>query len=373
MRLGTCIALELVAAAGAVCGAAAGVMHASELAGAYLATPEAVAATTPTARAPAARPPGAFPMIEPLPRAELRVAVAPPAPPSVFGAPDAELLAPLGAARVTRTKWNHGGSSISLRLEFANGARAAFKPEQVHLQSDPRREIAAYRLDRMLGLGRVPPAKAGAVPFAEVIAGLDPAIRDHVAERLAKETIVRDGMLHGELSWWIPEIKPARIGSHVLDEPEGRGLMMSYFQLGAQIPDAERPLVAQLAACVMFDVLTDNADRWSGNNAVTSPDGAVFYVMDNTMSFSVARIGHEMNAGVLRRMLVFPRGFVERIRTLTEAALAEALEGGGGETRLGRLLSPEEIRAVIHRRDNMLKHIDQLIATHGEAAVLALP
>jgi hypothetical protein len=362
VRLGTCIALELVVAAGAVVGAAAGVMHASQLAGDYLAAPEARAAT----------PPAPAPVIAPLPGAELRV-VPPAPPPSVFGASDAELLAPLGAAKVTRVKVNLGGSSLSLRLDFANGARAAFKPEQVHLQSEPRREIAAYRLDRLLGLGRVPPAKAGAFPLADLIAAADPATRGTVTERLTTETRSRGGDLHGELSWWIPEIKYAQVGGHNVDEPAGRALWISYLQIGARIPAEARLLVEQLAACVLFDTLTDNPDRWSGNNVMTSPDGQVFYIMDNTMSFSLARIGHDMNVGVLHRIQVFPRGLVQRMRALTEERLAEALEGGAGDTKLGPLLGPEEIHAVIERRDHIMKYIDQLVAVHGEQAVLALP
>jgi hypothetical protein len=363
VRLGTCLALELVVAAGAATGAVAGVVHASRLAAAYLAAPEAAAATSTAA----------LPAIVPLPRAEL--IVAPPAlpPPTVFGAPDAELLAPLGAAKVTGVKLNQGGITLSLRLDFANGARAAFKPEQVHPQSDPRKEIAAYRLDRLLGLGRVPPAKAATIPVADVIAAADPASRGRVSERLAEEARSRDGVLHGELSWWIPEIKYARVGRFLADESDGRALWLSYLQVGARIPRAARPLVEQLAACVLFDTLTDNPDRWSGNNTMTSPDGQVFYVMDNTMTFSTARSGHEMNAGILRKIQVFPRGLVERIRALTEERLAAALEDGAGETRLGPLLDPAQIRAVIQRRDRILKHIDQLIAAHGEQAVLALP
>jgi hypothetical protein len=361
VRLGTCIALELAVAAGAVLGAAAGVIEATRLAADHLAAPEARAATT------------APPAIAPLPRAELRVVPPAPVPATVFGAPDAELLAPLGAAEVTRARWNHGGTSISLRLDFANGARAAFKPVQVQFHQEPRREIAAYRLDRLLEIGRVPPAKAGVVSLADVIAGLDPSVRERVAERLRTEVRIWDGMMHGELSWWIPEIRPAQIGPHLVDEPAGRARWIAYLQVGAEIPPEVRPLVESLSACVLFDVLTDNPDRWSGNNAVTSPDGAVFYIMDNTMSFSTARIGHERSAGTLRRIQVFPRGLVERIRALTEEQIAEAMQGGSGETRIGPLLTPDEIRAVIHRRDHMLKYIDQLVAAHGEPAVLAFP
>ena len=213
MRLGTCIALELVAAAGVAGGVCLGVMHLPRLADDYLAAPEARAATSAEAA-----------LVVPLPRSELRVVPVVPPSPTVFGASDAELLAPLGAAKVTRVKWNQGGTSLSLRLDFANGARAAFKPEQIHLQSEPRREIAAYHLDRLIGLGRVPPAKPGAIPLADLIAGIDPASRGQVADRLMKETTIRDGVLHGELSWWIPEIRQARIGAYGVDEPEGRAL-----------------------------------------------------------------------------------------------------------------------------------------------------
>lgn len=374
MRLGTCIALELVVAVGTVGGACVGVMRAAELATAYLGTPEASAATE-DAIAHAARAnsaPSTASLITALPSSELRVALT--VTPSVFGAPDAELLAPLGAAKVTRVKWNLGGTSISLRLDFANGARAAFKPEQIHLQSDPRREIAAYRLDRLLELRRVPPAKPGSIPFAEIIAAIDPSVRQQVAARLVEEATVRDGMLHGELSWWVPEIKQAHLGKHPVDEREGRALWTSYLQVGATIPAAVRSLVEQIAACVLFDVLVDNADRWSGNNTVMSPDGKVFYIMDNTMSFSLARIGHEMNVGILHRIQVFPRELVRRMRALTEARLARVLEADGESNgKLGRLLSPQEIHAVLERRDNIMKYVDGLIAAHGEEAVLALP
>lgn len=346
--------------AAAFAGAAVGVTLASRAAAGYLAEPVAAAAPGP----------GAPPLL-PLPAAVLRVPPpAAPAPaPTVFGAPDAELLAPLGVGPLRRAKLNQGGTSISLRLEFENGARAAFKPEQSYLHSDPRRELAAYRLDRLLGLGRVPPAKAAAIPLAAVLAAADPAAR----ERIAAETRPRGGVLHGELSWWIPEIKYARVGRFSADDPEGRALWLSYLQLGARIPPGMRALAEGLAACVLFDVLTDNVDRWSGNNLVTSPDDQIFYIMDNTMSFSTARHGREVTLAILHRAQVFPRRLVARIRALTEEALARALEGGAGDTRLGPLLQPHEIAAVISRRDHLLRYIDQLIAAHGEDAVLAFP
>ena len=306
-----------------------------------------------------------------MPRGELTVA-APEGPRTVFEAPDDVLLAPLGAAPVTRLKLNHGGTSLSLRVEFANGARAAFKPEQVHPQSDPRREIAAYKLDRLLGIGRVPPAKATRLSVEQLLAAVEPSHRTFIGNRLRDEAIAQDGMLRGELSWWIPEIKLAKLGRFRIDEKDGRDLWTAYLQVGAPIPEDVRPLVTQIAALVMFDVLIDNPDRWTGGNTVTSPDGGTLYFMDNTMSFTNLAFGGEQNLTAFRKIQVFPRKLVQRIRALTPDMLDRAL-AIDPDHGLGPLLTDVQKQAILARRDNMLRHIDRLILEHGADAVLALP
>jgi len=358
VRLGTCIALELAALAGAVGGVWFVASQGPELARAYIDSHEAVAATQ------ADLPAGA---VVPLERSRLAARWAPE---TVFGAPDGELLAPLAATPVARVKLNRGGSSLSLRLEFASGARAAFKPMQIHPQSDPRREIAAYRIDRLLGIGHVPPARSAAFAIDDVIAAADPASRSVTASRIEQESIPRDGMLCGELSWWIPEIKRVRIGGRYVDEPDGEALWAEYLQAGAAIPAELRPMLAQLAAVIVFDVVIDNSDRWSGNNTQGSPDDRILYFMDNTLSFSMHTIGHTANLARLYRIQVFPRGLIGRLRSLTAQAVAAAL---GHDDVLGALLSETEIRAVMSRRDHLVEYVDRLIADLGEDAVLALP
>ncbi|HEX3761598.1 MAG TPA: hypothetical protein VHW23_23030 [Kofleriaceae bacterium] len=357
MRLGTCIALELAALAGAVGGVWFVASRGTELASAYIASHEAVAATQ-------VDPAGA---VVPLERSKLAARWAPD---TVFGAPDADLLAPLAATPLTRVKLNRGGSSLSLRLEFASGARAAFKPMQIHPQSDPRREIAAYRIDRLLGIGHVPPARSAAFAVEDVIAAADPANRDVTGSRIEREAIPRDGKLCGELSWWIPEIKRVRIGGRYVDEPDGEALWVEYLQAGAAIPAELQPMLAQLASVIVFDVVIDNSDRWSGNNTQGSPDDRILYFMDNTLSFSLYTIGHTANLARLYRIQVFPRGLIGRLRRLTAEAVAAGL---GRDDVLGPLLSETEIRAVMSRRDHLVEYVDRLIAELGEDAVLALP
>ena len=393
MRLGTCIALELAVATSAVGGVWFGAGYLAGHAGDYLATREAVAASL-TRSAP-----------EPLPFSDLADAIAPLVIDNVFGVADAELLAPIGGQPVIKMKTNHGGTSLSLRLDFANGARAAFKPEQTHYQSDPRREIAAYRVDRMLGLGHVPPAKEIEVSVEEVLAAGDQGFRAYYAGRLAEEAISHGGKLRGTASWWVPEIKLAAIttprhGSAepnlAIDSPrrfaalrgsaepnlaidksridlkEGKDIWTSQMQIGAHMDPALRPFLAQISACVLFDLLIDNSDRWSGSNTAMSPDGSTLYFMDNTMSFSKAQFGHEINVLAMRRIQVYPKQLVERLRALTVEDLERVFEMPP-DSKLAPLLKPFEIKAVLARRDNMLKWIDALISRYGESAVLAFP
>lgn len=361
MRLATCIALELAVAAGAVGGVWLGVSRVAHVA---LHGQVAAAATTadPDVTLPA--------LVEPL--APARLPIAAPFVATVFGAPDDDLLAPLGASPLARAKLNHGGTSLSLRLEFASGARAAFKPQQVHPQSDPRREIAAYRIDRMLGIGHVAPAKSIALPVDELVGAIDPEGRPYTQARLAEEATIRDGLLRGVVSWWIPEIIDLKFHGAKLDEADGMAAWVALLQHGAKIPEADRGLVAQLSACVLFDVLIDNADRWSGSNTKGAPDGKTLYFMDNTLSFQPFTVGHESNVGVLHKIEVFSRSLVGKVRALSYASLVATLAGSdpGG---LAPLLTPLEIRAILARRDNAVRYIDMLIEQFGADAILALP
>jgi hypothetical protein len=342
-----------------------GVSHARDVAGEYLEMRPAEAAPVlamSTTAIDIAMPRATF--VEP-----------PPPPPkeriveSVYGSPDDELLAPVGEGKVTKIKLNHGGTSVSLRVDFESGGRASFKPEQIHPQSDPRREIAAYRLDRLLKIGRVPPAKSIIIPVADLIAAADPAYRSFIQERLAEEAIIRKGgVVRGELSWWVPEIKLAKLGTHRIDEKDGKAAWIAGLQIGAPVTEEERAMLAQISAVILFDVLIDNPDRWTGANTVMSPDSKTLYFMDNSMSFSTH--AHAVTSGALHRIQRFPRALIGRMRGLTREAVVAAL--GDGEV-LGPLLQDAEIDAILARRDGILEYIDHLIAKYGEDEVLAFP
>src|SRR5205814_10322727 len=86
-----------------------------------------------------------------------------------MGMSDELLLERVRTQPMVRFKFNHGGSSISFRVDFADGSRANWKPTQTNTQTIPRKEIAAYRLNCLLGLNAVPPAAPRAVSRAHLL------------------------------------------------------------------------------------------------------------------------------------------------------------------------------------------------------------
>lgn len=292
--------------------------------------------------------------------------------PTVYGAPDSELLAPLRQSPVTGCKLNLGGTSLSLRVDFQSGGRAAFKPDQIHAQSQPRREVAAYRVDRMLGIGHVPPAAAITVSVQELIASIAPSVRGAVGERIRNEALPKRGQLRGAASWWIPEIKVPSIGKYPIDSTDGIVTWRRYLAIGAERTPEITGFVSQISDMVLFDFLIDNSDRWSGGNARTSLDGKILYFMDNTLAFTRNKQAHSRTSTYLKRVKIFSRQLVENVRRFTREDLVAALSSPE-DAALAPLLSEDEIDAVMARRDLAIAYIDELILAHGADAVLAFP
>jgi hypothetical protein len=283
-----------------------------------------------------------------------------------LGMSDELLLERVRTQPIVRFKLNHGGSSLSFRVDFADGSRAAWKPTQTNLQSIPRKEVAAYRLNRLLGMNAVPPAAPRAVGRDELLTHLHP---DSMAAlpRIRAETVFGpSGKTMGAASYWIPVIKDSGF-----DTPDGQRVAQQWLTLGAPVPPDQRAIAAQLSDLIVFDFLTSNPDRYSGGNMKMSPDGTHLYFMDNTMSFFMDPDGNLRNRQALMRTQRFSRALYQALDRVTVPTLQQILAEETGTPF--EILMPAEIDAVVARRYLVRQYLDTLIAEYGARNVLAFP
>lgn len=285
---------------------------------------------------------------------------------SFMGLEDDRLITNMRSQAITRMKFNKGGSSLSFRVDFADGSRAAFKPAQTNLQTIPRKEVAAYRINRLLGLNAVAPATPRMVNRGDMFSHLH---QDTIPllPRIRAETIFDPrGNTAGVMMYWIPVIKDAG-----LDTPEGIAQSTQWLTRGQPIPDDKHSLAAQLSDLLVFDFLTSNPDRYSGGNMVTNPDGSRLYFMDNTMSFFIEPEGSEKTRAALHRAQRFSQRLFQALERISEDGLARLLsQASEGDYEI---LTKSEIRAVVQRRDYVKSYVGGLLASFGPGDVFYFP
>jgi hypothetical protein len=281
-----------------------------------------------------------------------------------LGMADELLLERLRNQRVARLKLNRGGSSLSFRVDFADGSRAAWKPAQTNAQTVPRKEVAAYRLNRLLGLDAVPPCVPRAISKEELFALLHPDTLPALPRIRAETIIGPNGRVAGAASYWIPVIKDSD-----LDTPEGHQQIATWLTQGEPIPFERRSFAAEAAILMVFDFLTANPDRYSGGNMKVSEDGRKLFFMDNTMSFFLDPQGTERNRALLLRQQRFSRRVHDALGLVDVATLRRLLREPDG----AEILTDAEIRAVVQRREFVQRTVAELVKQFGEKNVLFFP
>jgi len=284
-----------------------------------------------------------------------------------LGMSDELLLQRVRTQPIARFKLNHGGSSLSFRIDFADGSRAAWKPAQTNGQTVPRKEVAAYRLNRLLGLNSVPPSAPRAVTRDELFEHLHPDSLPALPRIRAETMFDPGGRTTGAASYWIPVIRDSGF-----DVAPGRQQVEAWLSQGEPIPMEQRAIAAQLSDLAVFDFLTANTDRYSGGNMKMSPDGEQLFFMDNTMSFFLELEGKDKTRQALFRTQRFSRALYQALGRIDVATLRRIL-GEEDTGTAGAVLSPPEIRAVVGRRDLVRRYIDDLIAQYGAKNVLYFP
>ena len=140
------------------------------------------------------------------------------------------------------------------------------------------------------------------------------------------------------VTWWIDDV--------VFDEG---GRLKRQDRLG---PDPERTQ-KQIYLMFVWDELIQNRDRNPGN-IVWTKDWTM-WLIDHTRAFRSG--GSLLNPDRLVRV---ERTMFDKMKQLTEASVSQVMK---------RTLNQGEIRAMLKRRDAIVRHFETQIAERGEVAV----
>jgi hypothetical protein len=233
-----------------------------------------------------------------------------------------EIETALRTARIVKVKELGTGVTKPLKLTLDNGQfefHACYKNVderrfgvtkmengiEVDFKDSWKFEIAAYELDKLLGLGMIPVTVERSVQGKE-----------------------------GSVQMWVENSMTEKQRKEQSLEP----------------PDT-KDWNRQIAKIRIFDNLIYNIDRNLGNVLITS-DWRI-YMIDHSRSF---KIMDEMKSS--KELKLFSISFMNALRNLDELAIT---------ARCGKYLSPMEIRSVLQRRDLILQFYDQQKAAQGAA------
>lgn len=280
-----------------------------------------------------------------------------------LGMSDALLSERMRTGEVKSIQFNRGGSSISFRVDFADGSRAAFKPAQTNPQTVGRKEAASYRLSRLLGINLVAPVIMRSMRRDEILGKLVGS--SWARQRIESETIFDEhGETYGSFAYWIPAVADLH-----LDTNEGVNRWTGWLSQGHDIPPEKAGLLAQLSTLLLFDLLQNNSDRFSGGNLLGSADGRTLYYMDNAFGFQPDSDGNLRCWYYLKRSQRFSRSMMRAMELLGRESLTAAMASESGPP----LLSDEEIAAILSRRDRALAYVRSLGNEYGTDQVLVFP
>lgn len=239
---------------------------------------------------------------------------------------DDQVLAFLTRATVTASERIGKGINHILKLTLEKDgvvAAAAFRDVEVykpqHRTADGmlflnfkdsfRFEPAAYRLDRLIGLGKVPPA-----------------------------TTYKYQGRRGSIQLWI---------HNVMDEGERAEKALE--------PPYPAQWLQQRASRKLFDNLILNVDRNQGNILIDRDSWKV-WLIDHGRAFL-----HKAELLTPNELVLCDRAIWRRLVETTEPEVREALD---------EVLADQELRFLWARWQALVEHIGQRIAEYGEAAVL---
>jgi len=301
--------------------------------------------------------------------------------------PDHERIEALRTAEIAGVNKGKGGRSLAFQITLTDGTRGYFKPKQTFSAAHWYSEIAAYYLDRELGMGRVPPTTGRRFRWSELraAAGKDP--------RVSELGIEKDGTVKGAFIWWIPErLERVRLGRGWERWVRvQKSLPVTPYQRPVdyradlnrrpgirEATDPSRPIAktpdidarpAELSDLIVFDYLTQNVDRWGGDftNVRSRGKGGPLIYLDNGAGFWLGQQRLGLMEARLKALQRFRRSTIDALRALKIDRFASRLR----QDPLAPVLNEKQLAGLEQRRRAVLGHVDAMVDRFGEARVFA--
>jgi hypothetical protein len=123
---------------------------------------------------------------------------------------------------------------------------------------------------------------------------------------------------------------------------------------------------------VTFDMLINNQDRFSGANILATRDGRRLYFMDNALSFFPDMEGRRRARRSFLRAKRFSLSLYRAMKRLSAETIREELSNEKN-VAWRFLITPEELKGLMQRRDIIVSRVDEQIVRHGWDRVMVFP
>jgi hypothetical protein len=307
-----------------------------------------------------------------------------------FGVEDGPMREAMTREAPIRIERGRGGRSLGFKITLQSGRKAYFKGEQSFSAANWFGEVAAFHLDRMLGIGRVPTVVSRQFPWSR----LEPAAGK---DSRKSEMIIRNGQVRGAFVSWVEEgvrplthvdgwerwirvkfwpstaITPFQRPSawkYELDQVRKKGNeyrskeeRLRRRNLRPEPDKDDRP--AELSDLIVFDYLTRNIDRWGGDNGnvLVRSDTHALVFLDNGAGFEPGDAQPQLMDARLHVLQRFRRRTIEAIRAFDLKRYEERL----ATEPITPVLNRAQLNGLEQRRKALLEWVAKMESDHGEA------